>query len=147
MDKPKVSICCMTFNHENFIRETLDGFVMQKTDFPFEVIIHDDVSTDKTAEIIREYEEEYPDIIKPIYQTEKRFGKKPILEDLMFPLVRGKYVATCEGDDYWTSPLKLQKQVDFLDANPDFSVCFHPVTVIYEDKPTESHIFPTLEYI
>ena len=123
MDKIKLSIVCLAYNHKAFIREALDSFVMQKTNFPFEVIIHDDASTDGTSDIIREYEAKYPDIIKPIYQTENQWGKKHIWRDIVLPFVRGEYVAMCEGDDYWTDPLKLQKQVDFLDAHSDYSVC------------------------
>lgn len=142
MDKPKVSVCCTTFNHSKFLRAALDGFVMQKTNFPFEVIVHDDVSTDGTQDIIREYEKKYPNIIKPIYQTEKQFGVRPFLEEVIYPRFQGEYVAINEGDDYWTDPNKLQKQVDFLDSHPDYSICFHPVRVTFEDKEYEDFIFP-----
>lgn len=125
-NEPVVSICCITFKHEKYIRECLDGFIMQKTTFPFEVIVHDDASPDKTADIIREYEAKYPDIIKPIYQTENQHSKKiKSLWKHVFPRVRGKYIAICEGDDFWTSPDKLQKQYDFMEANPDYSLCMH----------------------
>jgi glycosyltransferase involved in cell wall biosynthesis len=107
---------------------------MQKTNFPIEVLIHDDASTDGTADIIREYEQKYPEIIKPIYQTENQFSKgMPISRRYIFPRVQGKYLAICEGDDYWTDEYKLQKQVDFLEANEDFSICFHPVKVYKEE--------------
>lgn len=141
--KPKLSVCCITYNHAKFIRQTLDSFLMQKTNFPFEIVIHDDASTDGTADIIREYEEKYPDIIKPIYQKENQFskGKMPIVE-FMLDKMQGKYVAFCEGDDYWTDPLKLQKQVDFLEEHPDFSICFHPVKVIWEDHSNPDSVFP-----
>ena len=87
---------------------------MQKTDFPFEILIHDDASTDGTADIIREYEAKYPDIIKPIYQTENQYSKGiKVSQVYQFPRAKGKYIALCEGDDYWTDPYKLQKQVDF----------------------------------
>lgn len=111
-----VSISCITYNHEPYIRECLDGFIMQKTDFAFEVLIHDDASTDKTADIIREYEAKFPNLIKPIYQTENQFSKKvgSINAKFNYPRAKGKYIALCEGDDYWTDPLKLQKQVDFF---------------------------------
>ena len=124
MDKPLVSICCITYNHEPYIRDCLDGFVMQRTNFPFEVLIHDDASTDRTADIIREYEAKYPDIVKPIYQTENQFSKGVSLSmTLNYPRARGKYIAKCEGDDYWVDPLKLQKQFDFLESHPDYSMC------------------------
>ncbi len=141
---PKLSICCITYNHAKFIRQALDGFVMQKTNFPFEVLIHDDASTDGTADIIREYEAKYPDIIKPIYQTENQWSKGvPISRTFNWPRIQGEYVALCEGDDYWTDPLKLQKQVDFLDAHPDFMGCFHPAKQIWEDMPEKSTVIPT----
>lgn len=138
----KLSIVCITYNHERFIRDCLEGFVMQKTDFPFEILINDDASTDKTADIIREYEAKYPHLFRCVYQTENQWGKKNVWNDILFPMVRGKYVALCEGDDYWTDPFKLQKQVDFLDAHPDFSVCFHPVTVHWDDNSRPDSVFP-----
>ena len=129
--KPLLSIICITYNHKDFIRQALEGFVMQKTNFKFEVLIHDDASTDGTADIIREYEAKYPDIIKPIYQKENQFSKGVhILKTFIYPRVLGKYVALCEGDDYWTDPNKLQKQVDFLEAHPEYSGCFHVLAII-----------------
>lgn len=109
--------------------------MMQKTDFPFEVIIHDDASTDGTTDIIREYEAKYPDIIKPIYQTENKYSKGiKIMSEIQFPQAKGKYIAMCEGDDYWIDPLKLQKQVDFLEKHPEYSLCFHAVKIKNEDQ-------------
>lgn len=124
----------MTYNQAKFIRQALDGFVMQKTNFPFEVIVHDDASTDGTTDIIREYAEKYPDIIKPIIQTENQWvaGGKIWLR-FIWPAIHGEYVAVCDGDDYWTDPNKLQKQADFLDNNPDYSICFHTVSGFFED--------------
>ena len=126
-DTPLVSICCLTFNHEPFIRQCLDGFVMQETTFEVEILIHDDASTDKTADIIREYAAKY-DSIFPIFETENKYsngykGKMDIVFN--YARARGKYIASCEGDDYWTDPHKLQKQVDFMEAHPEYSVCFH----------------------
>ncbi len=120
----KVSIICNTYNHGSYIRDALEGFVMQKTDFPFEVLVHDDASPDNTSDIIREYEAKYPDIIKPIYQTEN-LRKKGVLYSRVYqdPRINGKYVAICEGDDYWTDPEKLQKQYDFLENNPEYTMC------------------------
>jgi len=131
---PLVSVCCITYNHEKFICDAIEGFLMQKTDFPFEIIIHDDASTDGTADIIRKYEEQYPGIIKTICQTENQYsqGKKPMAE-FVFPKARGKFIALCEGDDYWTDPLKLQKQVDFLENNPEYVVCYHDVVSLEAD--------------
>lgn len=115
-----VSIKCITYNHEPYIRQCLEGFVMQKTNFRFEAVVHDDASTDGTADIIREYAEKYPDIIKPIYETENQYSKKDgSLGRIMDAACTGKYIAMCEGDDYWTDPSKLQKQVDILESNPE----------------------------
>jgi len=106
---------------------------MQKTNFAFEVLIHDDASTDKTADIIRDYEAKYPEILKPIYQKENQYSKgiNPGTK-FLFPRARAKYIALCEGDDYWTDPYKLQKQVDFLEANQEYSMCFHKVDYVDE---------------
>lgn len=122
----KVTIRCITYNQKDYIRQCLDGFVMQRTNFRFEAIVHDDASTDGTDEIVREYAEKYPDIIKPIFETENQYSKHDgSLGRIMNANTRGKYVAICEGDDYWTDPLKLQKQADFLDANPQCSLTYH----------------------
>lgn len=147
MNKPKLTILCITCNQIKFIRQTLESFLAQKTDFPFEVLIHDDASTDGTVEVIREFEAKYPEIIRPILQTENQFSKIGLdfLPKIIFPRIQTQYVALCEGDDYWTDPLKLQKQVDFLEANPDCTLCFHPVDVLYENQPERKEIFPTEE--
>lgn len=130
----KVSVLCAAYNHEKYIRQCLEGFVSQKTDFNFEVLINDDASTDNTAKIIKEYEEKYPEIIKPIYQKENQHSKKiKINPDILFPHAKGKYIAFCEGDDYWTDPCKLQKQVDALEKNPDCFMCLCRVDVVEED--------------
>ncbi len=122
---PLVTIISLTYNHELYIRQCLDGFLMQKTNFNFEVLIHDDASTDNTANIIREYEEKYPEIIKPIYQTENQYSKGGgIIHKFLLPRSKGKYITMCEGDDYWTDPFKLQKQVDFLEENPEYGMVY-----------------------
>ncbi|MDH1881984.1 glycosyltransferase family A protein [Empedobacter sp. GD03797] len=124
-DEIVVSIICDCYNHEKYIAQALDGFLMQNCDFKFEVLIHDDASTDNSAAIIKEYELKYPEIIKPIYQKENQYSKKVnIWKDYQFSRAKGKYIAICEGDDYWIDPLKLQKQVDFLENNEDYSSCF-----------------------
>lgn len=130
MNEIMVSISCATYNHENYIRDAIEGFLMQKTDFKFEIIIHDDASTDRTVEIIKDYQKRYPEIIKPIYQTENQFSKGVRIGKIIYGHAKGKYIASCEGDDYWTDPHKLQKQVDFMEANPDYSMCGHATKVI-----------------
>ena len=132
-----VSISCLTYNHAPFIRDCLEGFLIQKTTFKYEVLIHDDASNDGTKEIIEEYQLKYPDIIFPIYQKENQFSKgyRGFNQKYNYPRSRGKYIALCEGDDYWTDPLKLQKQVDFLEVNSDCSLCFHASKSIRNNDP------------
>ena len=126
-----VSVLCTAYNHEQYIRSALESFVSQQTDFAFEVLVNDDASTDGTAAIIREYEEKYPEIIRPFYQSENQFSKGigTIYENIFYPNARGKYFAFCEGDDYWTDESKLQRQVDFLESHPDYSACVHNTTL------------------
>lgn len=119
-----VSILTTAYNHAPYIAQALNSFLMQKTDFPFEVIIHDDASTDGTADIIRKYAEKYPDIIHPIFQTENQYSKGADVYKFMIPLIRGKYIAQCEGDDYWCDERKLQKQVDYMEKHSECSYCF-----------------------
>lgn len=145
MDDIKVSVLCAVYNHAEFLRACLDGFVMQKTNFKYEVIIHDDASPDGSADIIREYAAKYPDIFVPIYQTENQYSKEGrIPQRFMYPKVRGKYVAWCEGDDCWIDPEKLQKQVDFLDGHPDFSACVHCAKWTYYSTG-KSFVFPQIK--
>lgn len=126
-----VTVLCRTYNHERFIRHALEGFVTQKTDFPFEVLVHDDASTDKTADIIREYAKKYPAIIKPIYQQINQHSQKiSVIPKYMLPKANGKYLAWCEGDDYWTNPNKLQLQVEALESHPDCVACASEVEKI-----------------
>ena len=133
-DEIMVSVSCLTYNHEPYIRDCLEGFVNQKTNFKFEVLIHDDASTDKTADIIREYEAKYPDIIKPIYQTENQFQKGIRINRVyQYPRAKGKYLAWCEGDDYWCDENKLQKQYDAMESNTDCVICFHTTKSISEN--------------
>lgn len=121
-----VSAYCLAYNHEKYIKSALEGFVSQKTDFKYEVFVHDDASTDKTADIINQYAKRYPNIIKPILQKENQYSKGvDISQEIIFPRMKGKYVAICEGDDYWCDNNKLQKQVDFLEKNKDYSACVH----------------------
>lgn len=121
-----VSVICNTYNHENYIEQCIKGFLLQETNFKFEVLIHDDASTDKTAEVIRKYEKQYPDLIKPIYEEVNQYSLHVgITANIMLPKAKGKYFALCEGDDYWTDPKKLQKQVDYMESHPDCTFCIH----------------------
>lgn len=125
-EPPLLSICCITYNHELYISEALDSFLMQETDFPIEILIHDDASTDSTAAIIKEYEKKYSKIIKPIYQVENQYSKGGrINAQFNFPRAIGKYIALCEGDDYWVGSNKLQVQVRFLELNPEYVITYH----------------------
>ena len=127
INKPLVSICCITYNHEKFIEDALKGFLIQKTDFPFEILIHDDASTDRTADIIRQYEKKYPNLIKPIYQKENQYSKGiRINPTFNFPRAKGRYLALCEGDDYWIEPNKLQIQINEMEKYPEVDMSFHP---------------------
>ncbi len=120
-----VSIVCNAFNHERYIAQALESFLMQKTDFPFEILVHDDASTDGTAEIIRTYAKRFPQIVLPLFQTENQYSKNvSIGSSFQYPRARGKYIALCEGDDYWLSPDKLQQQFDFMEAHPLCAWCF-----------------------
>lgn len=121
---PLVSVTCISYNHERYIADALDGIFAQKTNFPFEVIVHDDASTDKTQDIIKKYAEKYPRVLVPILQKENYWLGKEInaTTTIVWPSAKGKYIAWIEGDDYWTDPLKLQKQVDFLEANPGYGM-------------------------
>lgn len=140
-----VTILTLAYNHEPYIRQCLDGILMQQTNFKFELLIHDDASTDGTTNIIREYESKYPEIIKPIYQKENQYSNKvPIGVTYLYPRAIGKYIALCEGDDYWTDPLKLQKQVDFLEANPDFVMCSTHYTIYSQYNHTMGDTFPLI---
>jgi len=134
MKELMVSICCTTYNHEEYIAAALDSFLMQKTNFHFEVLVHDDASTDKTAEIIKDYEGKYPDIIKPIYQIENQYSKGKRTETFVFAKANSKYISWCEGDDYWTDPHKLQKQVDYMENHSECSLCVHAAKQIMGDK-------------
>ncbi len=148
-----VAIQCLVYNHEPYLRDCFEGFVMQKTNFRFVAIVHEDCSTDHSASIIREYEAKYPDIFRPIYETENQYSKHDgSLERIMNAAIDAtgaKYIAMCEGDDYWIDPFKLQKQVDFLETHPDYSLCCHGYKILKVDAglciekfhmPIENHI-------
>ena len=132
---PIVSIHCITYNQQSYIAKALDSFLLQETDFPFEIVVHDDASTDKTADIIREYEAKYPQIIKPIYEIENQYSKKDgSLNKIMNRACKGKYVAFCEGDDFWCDSRKLQMQFDAMENHPECSLCTHIVQEITENE-------------
>lgn len=148
--KPLVVIRCITYNHEPYLRDALEGFVMQKTDFPFVALIHDDASTDNTAKIIQEYANQYPDIIFSILEKENQYSKRngsiTRLMDQACLSTGAKYVAMCEGDDYWIDPYKLQKQVNFLESHLDYSMCFHKVDIVsQEGLNLSTNVFSHLE--
>lgn len=136
--KPKIAINCIAYNQEKYIRDTLEGFIMQKADFPFIAIVHDDASTDSTPEIIREYAEKYPDIIFPIYEKENQYSKKDgSIFFIMSTAIKSSgatYTAYCEGDDYWIDCHKLAKQFDFMEQHPNISLCFHAVNEKFENS-------------
>ena len=139
----KVSVICASFNQEKYIRKALDGLVMQKTDFPFEILVHDDASIDNTGNIIREYEEKYPDLIKAFIREENQFSQgKDIINQFLLPRTQGELIALCEGDDFWTDPYKLQKQYDAMMAHPECSMVLHKVQGISEDEKNKIRTFP-----
>lgn len=145
MEKIMVSIICNTYNHEKYIEEALLGFLSQETSFEYEILIHDDASTDRTPEIIREYEKKYPKLIKAIYQNENQYSKKVrITANIQFPRAQGKYIALCEGDDYWTDKSKLQRQYDLLEKNPDINICAHAAYNEIDGK-IDGKLFPQKE--
>lgn len=140
-----VAISCITYNHEKYLADALEGFVMQKTNFPFVAIVHDDASTDGTADILRKYAEKYPDIIHPIYETENQYSKRDgSLGRIMNEAIAAtgaKYIAMCEGDDYWTDQYKLQKQVDFMEKHEDVGLCYTDYNLCVENKIVVENIF------
>lgn len=137
---PLVSICCQTYNHKDYIAQAIESFLMQKTNFHFEILLRDDASTDGTAETCKKYAAKYPEIINLLAYEENQFqkGVKPFADNVK--RARGKYIALCEGDDYWTDPYKLQKQVDFLADNTDYIICFHKVNLLLDSNLVEDYI-------
>ncbi|HRW73412.1 glycosyltransferase [Ottowia sp.] len=123
--RPVVSVLICTYNHRAYLRDCLDNVLAQITDFPVEVIVHDDASSDGTADLVRQYAERFPACVQAVLQSENQLsqGRKP--RPLIRPLARGEFVAMCDGDDFWRDALKLQKQVDWLRAHPEHVLCFH----------------------
>ncbi|MBP2241865.1 glycosyltransferase involved in cell wall biosynthesis [Cytobacillus eiseniae] len=149
-----VSINCITYNHEKYIAACMDGFLKQKTSFDFEIIIGEDCSTDQTRKMIEEYMKQFPGKIKLI-TSDSNVGWREN-EKRVFHASKGKYIAICEGDDYWTDPYKLQKQVDYMESHPECSLCFHAAIIVNENgkrsgevsRPyTHSKISPTVDMI
>lgn len=143
MNNIEVTVFCTAYNHGKYIRKALDGFVKQKTHFEYEVIIHDDASTDETADIINEYYEKYPNIIVPLFEEENQFRKKSYLKEYCLSRAKGKYIAFCEGDDYWTDELKLQRQYDAMENNRQAVLCVHKTICTNEDDSYNSKIIPS----
>lgn len=152
--RPLVSVICAAFNQEEYIAQCLDSLVAQKTEFAFEILVNDDCSTDHTSEIIKSYEERYPHLFRCLYQEENQY-QKGLLSwfEFLFPMAKGKYLAICDGDDYWIDPYKLQKQIDFLEANEDYVACFHNARVDTDgsiglfNSLTECHTPTTLDIL
>ncbi len=138
---PVVSILCITYNHEKFIRDAIEGFLMQETTFPVEIFIHDDASTDGTSDIVREYQSKYPNLFRTVLQANNQYSKH--LYKFFFDCLeqqRGEFVALCEGDDCWTSPRKLQRQFEALNEAPEHSLIFHKVRIQWEAETNRSAI-------
>lgn len=140
----KLSVCVVTYNQVKYIKTTLDSLLMQKTDFPFQILISDDASTDGTSKIIRDYSKRFPYIIKAFFNKENIGPFRNSLS--LYKRANTKYVSICNGDDYLIDPLKYQKQVDYLDMNPNCSICFHPVRVIWENHTNKSYIYPSKKF-
>ena len=138
----KVSVICCAYNQESYIEDALKGCVMQKTDFNFEVLVSDDASTDHTADIIREYEKKYPELIKPLYLTENQYSKGIYPGVFLMQEAQGKYYALCEGDDYWISDHKLQRQYDVLEQHPECDMSAHGALKV---RPDDCKIIGTIE--
>lgn len=141
-----VSICCSTYNHEKFIVQALEGFLMQKTTFEFEIVVGNDCSTDNSIEILKEYQKKHPKKINLIIPVKNQGAHKNFINTVKH--AQGKYIALCEGDDYWTDAYKLQKQVDFLEKNSEYIICGHYSRVINDcDQTLYTHPKPVaLEY-
>ena len=128
MSEIMVSVICLTYNHKKYIKKTLDSIIEQKTNFIYEILVHDDASNDGTTDIIKSYMEKYPNLIHLFLQAENQFSKKNYRAsyDLVYPNARGKYIAVCEGDDYWIDKCKLQKQFNFLESHLQYGFVAHP---------------------
>lgn len=128
----KVSVLCITYNQVEYIEACLDNILSQETNFEYEIIVHDDASTDGTREIVEKYEKKYPKKIIALYEKDNQYSKDPLFFfERMIPRASGEYIAFCEGDDYWTDRTKLQQQFDYMELHPDCTLCFHNADVLY----------------
>lgn len=142
-EKIAVSVHCITYNHEKYIADAIESFLMQKTNFDFEVLIHDDASIDGTTRILKEYERKYPELIKVVYQKENQHSKGiKVRSRFLKPITNGKYIATCEGDDFWIDKYKLQKQYDVLENNSNVSMVSHVTSILENNENYVGHIKP-----
>ena len=139
---PVVSVFSWSYNHVDFIRQSIDSILMQETTFPVEIIIHDDASTDGTTEIIREYESKHPQLFRNIIQKENQWSQGKSVMDPMFTAPRGEFIALTHGDDFWTDPMKLTKQVHLLESDPKIHLCFHPVDITGDCRPVDYPFHP-----
>ena len=134
-EDPKVSVIMVTYNHEKFVAQAIESVLMQETGFPVELVIGEDCSTDKTREIVQHYQQRYPNAVRTVLST-VNVGPNRNFAGVWFSC-RSKYIAVVEGDDYWTNPTKLQKQVDFMDAHPECSMSFHNALISENNNPDE----------
>ncbi|EMB17751.1 glycosyltransferase [Rhodopirellula europaea] len=132
-ERPKVSVCCITYNHRKFIEQCIAGILTQETDFRVEILIHDDASTDGTSQIVRRYAEQYPHLIKCICQEVNQYSKGERAFPRLIAQSKGDYIAFCEGDDFWNCSRKLQDQAKFLAENQEYAICFHDTDMVDED--------------
>jgi glycosyltransferase involved in cell wall biosynthesis len=139
--RPLVSVICLTYNHGKFLPQCLDGFLIQETTFPIEVIVHDDASTDDAPRIIADYKKRYPSLFRLAIQSENQFSRGLRALPIMLSLTHGNFVAVCDGDDYWTSPKKLEDQVKVLESDQKYIGVFHPVKMFLE---SEDRLLPDL---
>jgi glycosyltransferase involved in cell wall biosynthesis len=141
--KPLVSIICITYNQREFIKEALDSFLMQKTEFSVEILIHDDASIDGTKEIIEQYQSDYPQIIRPFFEKTNQYSTGDFsFINKLYEAAMGKYIAFCEGDDFWTDPEKLARQVSYMEARPTYALCFHSTRVFFQNGEKPDYIYP-----
>jgi len=140
----KVSVLCIAYNQESYIRDALDSFLAQETSFPFEVLVSDDASTDATPQILAEYAERHPDVFRIFAHTENLYSQgRSNIREYLLPNARGNYLALCEGDDYWIDPHKLQRQYDYLEAHPNVNLCVTAsVNVRAESKQVCGEVAP-----